>query len=498
MTTTYDIIILGGGIGGLESAYILSKKGYRVCLLEKNDQLGGTLQGFKFRGCHFETGMHYLGSLDEGQNLNKLFKYFNILDKLHLKRMDESGFDIFNIEGKEYRYAMGYERFTAQLMQYFPGEKSAIARYVQSMQAVADENDVYMLRQPVHSSLNNNKYIQLSTDKHIKSLTQHPILQQLLAAQNFIYAGEQDSAPFYLHALINNYFIQSAYKLIGGSDQIARHLGENIRSMGGEIFTNKAATAFIVQNDQIMGVETQDGDRLFGQSFISNIHPSQTLDLLDKRIIRKSYYNRIKSIKNTISSFSLHLKMKDNSFPYLNHNYQYFKGKGVWKASSYSEGSWPDFYFLTTQPVTPNDRFSSAITVLTYMKFEEVSRWKDLPTDERGQEYTDWKNQKAEQLIDLVSVKFPDIRKNILGFDVSTPLTYRDYIGTEDGAMYGSLRDYRAPLKSYVSPRTRIPNLFFTGQNINLHGMLGVSLSSLQTCGEFVGLNALIKEINEA
>lgn len=497
MTNIYDIIILGSGIGGLESAYILSKKGYRVCLLEKNEQLGGTLQGFKFRGCHFETGMHYLGSLDEGQNLNKLFKYFNIFDKLHLKRMDDSGFDIFNIEGQEYRYAMGYERFTEQLMQYFPSEKSAIANYVQSIQAVVGENDVYMLRQPVQTSLSTNKYIQLSTDKHIKSLTQHPILQQLLSAQNFIYAGEQNSAPFYVHALINNYFIQSAYKIIGGSDQIARHLGANIRSLGGEIFTKKAATAFMVQNDQIVGVETQDGDRLFGRSFISNIHPGQTLDLLDKRLIRKSYYNRIKSIKNTISSFSIHLKMAENSFPYLNHNYQYFKGKGVWKASSYHESSWPDFYFLTTPPLSPNDHFSPGISVLTYMKFEEVSRWKDSPSDKRGQDYTDWKNRKAEQLIDLVSIQFPDIRKNILGFDVSTPLTYRDYIGTEDGAMYGSLRDYRAPLKSYVSPRTRIPNLFFTGQNINLHGMLGVSLSSLQTCGEFVGLNTLIKEINE-
>jgi len=33
---------------------------------------------------------------------------------------------------------------------------------------------------------------------------------------------------------------------------------------------------------------------------------------------------------------------------------------------------------------------------------------------------------------------------------------------------------------------------------VNLHGMLGVSLTALVTCGEFTDLNEIIKEINEA
>jgi len=62
--------------------------------------------------------------------------------------------------------------------------------------------------------------------------------------------------------------------------------------------------------------------------------------------------------------------------------------------------------------------------------------------------------------------------------------------------MYGTLRDSNNPVGSYISPRSKISNLFFTGQNLNLHGMLGVSLSSILTCGEFVGVNNLLKEIN--
>jgi len=108
------------------------------------------------------------------------------------------------------------------------------------------------------------------------------------------------------------------------------------------------------------------------------------------------------------------------------------------------------------------------------------------------------KQHKSEQLLALVGERFPEIVENVVDYTASTPLTYRDYIGTHDGSMYGTLRDYRDPVGSYISPRTKIPNLFFTGQNLNLHGMLGVSLSSLVTCGEFVDLKTLIREVNNA
>jgi all-trans-retinol 13,14-reductase len=65
----YDVVIVGSGLGGLCSAYILSKEGFRVCVLEKNRQLGGSLQIFSRDKAVFDTGIHYIGGLAEGQNL---------------------------------------------------------------------------------------------------------------------------------------------------------------------------------------------------------------------------------------------------------------------------------------------------------------------------------------------------------------------------------------------------------------------------------------------
>ena len=109
----YDFIIIGGGMSGLTCAYILSKEGKQVIVLEKNTQLGGGLQIFSRDKTLFETGVHYVGGLDEGQPLNQLFKYLGLMDRIDIKKMDEEGFDKihFGKEDKYYSIGQGYKNF---------------------------------------------------------------------------------------------------------------------------------------------------------------------------------------------------------------------------------------------------------------------------------------------------------------------------------------------------------------------------------------------------
>ena len=64
--------------------------------------------------------------------------------------------------------------------------------------------------------------------------------------------------------------------------------------------------------------------------------------------------------------------------------------------------------------------------------------------------------------------------------------------------MYGFAKDADNPMKSFLSPRTKIPNLLFTGQGLNMHGVLGVTISAVVTCGELVGKEKLLKDIKSA
>jgi len=140
------------------------------------------------------------------------------------------------------------------------------------------------------------------------------------------------------------------------------------------------------------------------------------------------------------------------------------------------------------------------VTLMTYMRFEDVERWAhtfNTVSDEksRGEDYEAFKKEKAEKLFDPVEQKFPGFKDSIQSYYTATPLSVRDYIGTDDGSLYGIVKDYREPMKTFISPRTKIPNLFLTGQNLNLHGVLGVTVSSILTCSEILGIDYMLEKI---
>ena len=147
--------------------------------------------------------------------------------------------------------------------------------------------------------------------------------------------------------------------------------------------------------------------------------------------------------------------------------------------------------------------YAESMTVLAYMRYNEVKEWEGTfntvsEEDDRGASYESFKKQKAERLLDKVEEKFPGLRSHIKSYYTATPLSYRDYIGNGDGSMYGIVKDYRDPLKTFISARTKVPNLFFTGQNLNLHGILGAAMSGLVTCIDLMGNESIIQKIRNA
>jgi len=81
---------------------------------------------------------------------------------------------------------------------------------------------------------------------------------------------------------------------------------------------------------------------------------------------------------------------------------------------------------------------------------------------------------------------------------VATPLTVRDYIGSDDGSLYGIAKDYRNPLKTFYFSENKIPTCFSQEQNLNLHGVMGVAMSSVVTCSEILVWNTSSNKIRNA
>ena len=144
----YDVVIIGSGMGGLVCGDLLTKAGYKICILEKNKQIGGCLQTYVRDRVIFDSGVHYLGSLEKGQKLYQLFKYLGFIDKLKLQKLDENAFDKIIIDDTEieYCYAQGYENFIEKLLVHFPDEEAAIRAYCNKIQEVCAKFPLYNLR----------------------------------------------------------------------------------------------------------------------------------------------------------------------------------------------------------------------------------------------------------------------------------------------------------------------------------------------------------------
>jgi all-trans-retinol 13,14-reductase len=132
------------------------------------------------------------------------------------------------------------------------------------------------------------------------------------------------------------------------------------------------------------------------------------------------------------------------------------------------------------------------------MKYDEVKQWENSGIGKRGDDYEAFKKHKAELLIEQIDKQFPGFKSSIVNYYTSTPLSMVSYTGTRNGSIYGIRHDSNEPLKTNITPRTKIPNLLLSGQNVNLHGVLGVTVGAVLTCTNLLGMEYLLKKIQNA
>lgn len=511
------VVIIGSGLGGLSCGVILARKGYDVTVLEQGAQVGGCLQCFTRRGGKFETGMHFIGSASEGQTLDRLLAFLEVKPDITLSQLDPTGYDVVSLCGQHFRFANGREAFIDQMSSYFPSQRDVLERYFDLVEKVASASSLHSLKHVETDAAVNLEYQMRTINEVIGSVVSDPLLAKVLVGNLPLYAAEKDKTPFATHAFIMDFYNQSAYRIVGGSDQMADSLVRTIGRYGGRVLTRSKVTRIVCDESHATGVEFVNpvvrwcggaGARdmsaaevfsyprtpvpphpqyMAADIVISDAHPIRTLELLDTNLIRPAFRKRINAIPQTVGGFSVYLHFKDNTVPYLNSNFYGYLQDSPWDCECYDEASWPKGYLYMHLCHEPQPRFAKTGVILSYMQMADVERWKGTSVGHRGEDYEAFKHEKAERLLAALEQEFPGLRNNIADYYTSTPLTYLDYTGTEGGSMYGIAKDVSLGTACRVPHRTRVPNVLQTGQNINSHGILGVLVGTMVTCTEIIG-----------
>ena len=498
MIMKQSVVIIGGGLGGLFTGAILAKEGLHVTVLEKNATIGGGLQTFRRFGEVFDTGMHVIGGLQPGGNIWSICRYLGILDQVSIRDVDAEGMDhlYFSEDQRHYVIPKGREAFVSSLATQFPEEADGLQRYVDAIFALSEEVDLFYLRPARTDMVSHSEAFLTAADDLIARYIRDERLRSILAYMNPLYGGRGQQTPAYVHAIISVLYINGTSRFVGGSSHFADLLAEVITKQGGEVVTGDGVEWIEVQERQVQYVKTRKGRTYQADWYISDVHPCTLIRLMDQKALPKSYRERLDSIPNAYSAFSLYVKMKPDTFPYMNYSEYYMtRYADVWQFGD-SEKPWPLGFMLMTPPEPEQGPYSRKVLVTAPMTFDHVRRWEDTTTGHRGADYEAWKQEMADRLLTQVEELHPGFREQMMAVNTSSPLTIRDYYGVKEGAISGFSKDCRNITLSMVPVVTKVRNLLLTGQNNNLHGFCGVPLTAILTCEAILGQNYVLEKIH--
>src|SRR5690349_11473386 len=126
LKSSYDVAIIGAGVGGLTAAAVLSKAGFSVCVLEKEPHVGGYLAGFRRHHFRFDTAIHWLNQCAPEGMVCQLFDAIGNdhptpIPQIRIRRYKGDTFDyLLTNDPNEWRN---------QLIAEFPHEKKGIERF---------------------------------------------------------------------------------------------------------------------------------------------------------------------------------------------------------------------------------------------------------------------------------------------------------------------------------------------------------------------------------
>jgi len=335
----------------------------------------------------------------------------------------------------------------------------------------------------------------MAADEFIAKYISDKKLRSVVAYMNPLYGGRGGQTPAYVHAVISVLYINGARRFVGGSSLFAELLADVIRELGGEVLTGDGVKWIEVNNRKVDYVRTRKGRQYQADWYVSDIHPCTMLKLMDEHTFPKAFRDRMNEIPNSYSAFSLYIKMKENSFPYINHSEYYMsRYDDIWNFCR-DDRPWPMGFLMMTPPEENQGQWSRKVLVTAPMQFDMVRQWEDTTVGRRGSDYEQWKQERADELLAMVEELHPGFREAIEDINTSSPLTIRDFYGVKEGSICGFSKDCRNITLSQLPVVTKVSNLLLTGQNNNLHGFCGVPLTAIKTCEAILGINSVINKL---
>ena len=484
----FDAVVIGSGIGGLVAAAALSKRGRRVLVLERHDQLGGLTQTFERNGYRFSTGVHYIGGVGDDAGADGQFG--RLLRWLSDGRLQfasiGSPYDIVRLPGFEFPIEAPRTAYVARLKETFPAEASGIDGYFAACdEAQRASHALFATRALPPSIAALVRWLNARRLRHALGMTtadavrefRDPRLAAVLAARWGDYGVEPSRAPFAVHALVTGSYFAGAYYPVGGPASFAEALGAAVRSAGGELRTNAAVAGIEVDSGRVVGVRLVDGETIESPLVVSAMGARNTVAALADGVA-PAWRSGVESLASSVSYVSLYLGLRGDvrALGATSANVWIYQSNDVGRIWEHPADEAAPALFVTfpslKDPAHADPERHTAEVVAT-CRWQPFEAWAGSVPGRRPEEYEATKSWLGEILLAQFNKHFPRLAPAVEFHEVSTPLSQAAYVGAHRGAMYGLEMSAQRLLHRALRIRTPVRGLLLAGQDATGPGIQG-------------------------
>lgn len=186
-----------------------------------------------------------------------------------------------------------------------------------------------------------------------------------------------------------------------------------------------------------------------------------------------------------------------------------FRGENYWIFSSFDhertcsgrddllDGRAPMAYLSFPSLKDPQARSHTAEIVAPF-SFRALDSFRDEPWRRRGTDYESAKGRITQALLDLVEQHHPGFRDLVAYAELATPLTFEYFAGAPSGTVYGYPAIPERFRKSWFTPKTPIQNLYLTGTDVGMLGVMGALMGGVATASTLLGPAGFIEIMRAA
>ena len=330
----------------MAAATTLADEGYRVVVLEKNDQAGGRARQFQASGFTFDMGPSWYWMPDVFENYFQRFGK-EIKQYYQLQRLSPS-YKVF-FKDEEWNIPANLEELKADFEKRESGSSKKLDRFLKQAEYKYRVGMDDLVHKPSRSILEfvNWKVIsgvfrmQLfnSLSSHVKKYFKDEKIRKLLEFPVLFLGAEPAKTPA-LYSLMNYAdIVLGTWYPQGGMNEIVRAMKKLAEEKGVEFKTNTEVIGFNVKKGRATAARTANGKEK-GEVFISGADYHHTEELLndDFRNYSEDYWDQRKMAPSSLL-FYLGVNRKVNNL--LHHNLFFDEDFDQHAKEIYDRPSWP-------------------------------------------------------------------------------------------------------------------------------------------------------------